>query len=297
MENLDLNSLKSLLVFKVLYETGSATKTAAVLDITQSGVSRSLGALEKSFDLELFIREKNRLIIKPETEELYNDILRLLNNVDNLKHSVHALREFGAFRLRIAAIPGLAFGYVPKLIAKLLEFNPKLNVYFDVLNTSEVVQGVESEQFTVGFVTLPINSAHLEVETIAQTEAQCILPKDHPLTEKAVIDVSDLQNQHLIIANQPNLAADKILQLIASKNIKIASKTESNIAGLCALVANRVGIAVINPITAKDLSSPNLVSRPFTPTIDYSFGMIYTKKWRDNKVVAMLRSSVQQIDY
>jgi DNA-binding transcriptional LysR family regulator len=297
MNDLDLSSIKSLIIFKLLYETGSATKAAAALNITQSGVSRSLRALEESFGLELFIREKNRLFRKPETDELYNDIIRLLNNVDNLKHSVLALREFGAFRLRIAAIPGLAFGYLPKLIAKLREVNPNLNIYFEVLNTPEVIQSIETEQFTVGFVTLPVNNAQVEVETIAETEAVCILPKSHPLAEKKTIDAKDLHRQHLIVANQPNLAADKLLKIIKNNDIKLRSKTESNIAGICALTANNVGISIINPITARDLANPGFVCRPFTPRIDYAFGMIYTKKWRGNKIIEMIKNSINELDY
>lgn len=297
MNEFDLSSIKSLVIFKLLYETGSATKTAKTLGITQSGVSRSLRGLEETFGFELFIREKNRLFIKPETEELYNEIMRLLNQVENLKHSVVALREFGAFRLRIAAIPGLAFGYVPKLIAKLREINPKLNIYFDVMNTSEVVQSIETEQFTVGFITLPVNNSQLELETIEDTEAVCILPKNHPLTEKSVIDVKDLNQQDLIIANQPNLAVDKLLKLIQNENVRLRSKTESNIAGLCTLTANDVGISIINPITARDLSNPNFVCRPFTPRIEYSFGMVYTKKWRENKIIQLLKDCIKELDY
>jgi DNA-binding transcriptional LysR family regulator len=297
MNEFDLTSIKSLKILKLLYETGSATKTAKALGITQSGVSRSLRGLEETFGFELFIREKNRLFIKPETEELYYEVLRLLNQVENLKHSVVALREFGAFRLSIAAIPGLAFGYVPKLIAKLREINPKLNIYFDVMNTSEVLQSIETEQFTVGFVTLPINNSQLEVETIEDTEAVCILPKDHPLTAKSIIEAKDLHQQHLIVANQPNLAVDKLLKIIQSENIRLRSKTESNIAGICTLTANNVGISIINPITARDLSNPNFVSRPFTPKIDYSFGMIYTKKWRENKIIQILKDCIKELDY
>jgi DNA-binding transcriptional LysR family regulator len=46
MDEIDLNSLKSLMIFKTLIENGTATRTAKVLGITQSGVSRSLAQLE-----------------------------------------------------------------------------------------------------------------------------------------------------------------------------------------------------------------------------------------------------------
>ena len=98
MDEISLNSLKSLMIFKTLVENGTATKTAKVLGITQSGVSRSLSQLESNLGLQLFIRQKNRLLATPEAQELYDDILRLVSNLDELKHSVMALKEFGASR-------------------------------------------------------------------------------------------------------------------------------------------------------------------------------------------------------
>lgn len=295
MQDITLNSLKSLAIFKTLFETGSATKAARALGITQSGVSRSLGLLEENLGIALFIRDKNRLSTTPEAEELYEEVLGLMNNLDELKHSILALREFGASRISIAAIPGLGFGFVPRIISELLKINPKLNIYYDIMNTKEVVRSVESGQFNMGFVTLPVTSPQLKIDVIVKTDAVCILPKEHPLTQKKSIDIKDLLSQHLIISNQPNIAADQLLQLIAEHQISIASKTETNIGGLCALVGNGVGIGVINPITAKDLRSDSFVTRPFTPAINYSFGLVYAKKWRGNKMVNIMHQCIKTI--
>ena len=139
MDEIDLNSLNSLMIFKTLIENGTATKTAKVLGITQSGVSRSLSQLEQKLGLKLFIRQKNRLLATPESHELYDEILRLVSNLDELKHSVMALREFGASRVGIASIPGLGFGFIPALIAKMQQNNSKLAVYLDIMSSHDVV--------------------------------------------------------------------------------------------------------------------------------------------------------------
>lgn len=65
MNEIDLHSLKSLMIFKALVENGTATRTAKVLGITQSGVSRSLAQLEQNLGMQLFIRQKNRLLVTP----------------------------------------------------------------------------------------------------------------------------------------------------------------------------------------------------------------------------------------
>ncbi len=286
-------SLKSLTIFKALYENGTATKTAGVLGITQSGVSRSLAQLEDNSGLLLFMRQKNRLIATPEAEELYKEVTRLMFNHDELKHSILALKEFGVSRIRIATIPGLAFGFVPRMISNLLKSHPKSNVYFDVMSSNEVVRAVESGLFDVGFVTLPIINHQLQIDNFIKTEAVCLLPKGHPLAQKKTINLMDLSGQHLVIPNQPNIAADQLLKSIAKNNIHISGKTEANISGICALVANGIGISVINPITSEDLAYSNTVIKPFSPTISYSFGLIYKKNWSNNKLITMIHSSLK----
>ena len=295
MAEIDLNSLKSLMIFKTLVENGTATKTASVLGITQSGVSRSLAQLEQNLGIELFIRQKNRLIATPESHELYEDILRLVSNIDELRHSVMALREFGASRVGIAAIPGLGFGFIPALIAKMQQSNPKLAIYLDIMSSHDVVHAVESEHYDIGFATQPIQSNQLVIEDLIKTEAVCLIPRNHPLARSKKIHLEQLTGQHLVVANQPNIAADRLLNLITENRIRIAGKTEANIGSVCGLVGNGVGISLVNSITAHDLAHKNMVVKPFIPTIHYSFGMLYPEKWRNNKLIQIVRDNLPQM--
>ena len=292
MHDININSFKSFSIFKILFENGTASKTAKILGITQSGVSRSLALLEKNIGFLLFIRDKNKLIPTPEAEELYKEVLRLMFNLDETKHSILALREFGASRFRIAAIPGLAFGYIPKMISSMLTINPNLNIYFDILSSNEIVRAVEAGSFDVGFVTLPIKTQQLEVEVIEKTQAVCVIPQGHSLAKKDQIELEDLTNCNLVVPNQPNIAADQLLQLISENDISLARKTETNLASICSLVSNGVGISVINPITVYDLNCANILIKPFTPKIHYSFALIYKKSWQSNKMINLIKQHI-----
>ena len=292
MADLNINSFKSFSIFKILFENGTASKTAKILGITQSGVSRSLALLEKNIGFSLFIRDKNKLIPTPEASELYKEVLRLMFNLDETKHSILALREFGASRFRIAAIPGLAFGYIPKMISKMLSNNQNLNIYFDVLSSNETVRAVEAGSFDVGFVTLPIQTQQLEVEVIEKTQAVCIMPQGHALAKHDQINLEDLKKCNLVVPNQPNIAADQLLELISKNNIELSCKTEANISSICSLVSNGVGVSVINPITVYDLNCANILIKPFLPKIHYSFALIYKKSWQDNKMIDMIKQHI-----
>lgn len=300
MTDMNLNSLRSLLIFKTLYETGTATRTGRDLGITQSGVSRSLAQLEENIGIPLFMRHKKRLIALPEADELYSEILGLLSNLENMKHSIVALREFGASRIRIACAPALGFAFVPKIIARILSDNPKYSVYLDILPTPEVTRGVEAGQFDVGFVTLPVTSQALVVDELISTEAVCLIPENHSLAKADIITAADLKGQHLVIPNQPNLAADQLLLHISEQNIRISGKTEANIAAICSLVANGVGISLINPITAYDHQSfrDDLLIKPFQPAFHYQFGLIYKHKWSNSRMISLLKEMVPRLpDY
>lgn len=297
MAKVSIDSLKALTVFKTLFEAGTASQAARILGITQSGVSRSLAQLEHNLGLELFMREKNRLVATPEAGELYEDILRLMGNVEELRHSVLALKEFGTSRLRIAAIPGLAFGFVPRLIATLLERNRGFSIRFDMMSSHDVLRDVESGHADIGFVTLPASSRMLRVEEWLTTQACCLVPSGHPLSEKSRVTIGDLKDQYLVISNQPNVGADPLLSLAASHGIHIAGKTEANIGAITALVANGVGISVMNPITAMDqlAHSDRVVMRPFTPEIGFSFGLVYREDWKQAQALAFIRASGREL--
>ncbi|MCA1769661.1 MAG: LysR family transcriptional regulator [Halomonas sp.] len=297
MVDVTIHSLKALAIFKTLFEAGSASQAARTLGITQSGVSRSLAQLEENLGIQLYLREKNRLVATPEARELYDEILRLMGNIEELRHSVLALKEFGTSRLRIASIPGLSFGFVPSLVAALLKENPRFSVSLDMLSSNEVQLAVESSHADIGFVTLPVASRVLEVEPWLTTEAVCLLPTAHPLADKARIDIEDLCDQHLVISNQPSISTNPLLELIARHGIQIAGKTEANIGTIAALVANGVGITVMNPVTARDqLSSRDeVVVRPFFPAMTFGFGLVYRGEWKQSRVLAFLRDRGQAL--
>lgn len=294
MKEVNLNSLKSLMVFKTLYESDTATRAAKALGLTQSGVSRSLAQLEDNIGMSLFMRHKNRLIKLPEADELYQEIMQLMGNLDEMKHTIVALREFGVSRMRLASAPALGFAYIPEVIAAILKINPKYSIYFDIMPSPDVVRAVESGHFDAGFVTLPISSERLTVDELFAVEAVCLIPAGHPLADAEYIEVADLKNQHLVIPNQPNLAADQLLSLISQHKVRIAGKTEANIAAICSLVANGVGISLINPITAYDTVAVrrDIVIKPFRPAFHYRFGLAYRRSWADTQLIRLLKDNL-----
>lgn len=111
--------------------------------------------------------------------------------------------------------------------------------------------------------------------------------------------LSDAFNEHgntlpATYAGSSNAIAT--LLLIAQHGVNIAGKTESNIASICSLVANGVGVGLINPLTAHDMNTNGGLSiKPFRPAFKYRFGLVYKQNWSENRLIELLKNNLPDL--
>ena len=77
-----LPSMNSLVCFEAVYRLGSITQAAEELNMTQSAVSRRIQSLESQLGLQLFRRERKRLIIEAAAERYGKDMSRILGDIE-----------------------------------------------------------------------------------------------------------------------------------------------------------------------------------------------------------------------
>ena len=129
-------TLPELQAFVQAAETGSTTRAAAALGLTQSAVSRSLNSLEARLGVRLFHRVRQRLILSDAGRAMLPEAGRILGDLDAAALTV---MSFGGHSevLRIAALP--TFGAI-WLIPRLRRFAASApDVTFDMAATLEPV--------------------------------------------------------------------------------------------------------------------------------------------------------------
>src|SRR4051812_24080766 len=97
---METNRLKQ---FRALVETGNLRKAAELLNISHSGLSKSMRAFEVEVGKKLFLQSGRGLVTTDEGAKLYERSQRFLEELDSLlDHSTHAPRELvrlGAFEV------------------------------------------------------------------------------------------------------------------------------------------------------------------------------------------------------
>lgn len=136
MRDAHLPTLSELQAFAACARTGSTTRAADELSLTQSAVSRSLGTLEERLGVLLFHRVRQRLVLSDAGGVFRREAERILAELQQAAVTVMAFGGHAGV-LRLAVLP--TFGTV-WLVPRLRLFQRiMLNVTFDIVSRLEPV--------------------------------------------------------------------------------------------------------------------------------------------------------------
>src|SRR5690606_38915260 len=85
-------NIRQIEAFRAVMLSGSVVGAAKLLNVTQPGVSRTIGHLELHLGYELFERRGRRIFPTPEAEALYREVERLYVGVEQIGQAAMDIR-------------------------------------------------------------------------------------------------------------------------------------------------------------------------------------------------------------
>lgn len=247
-------------IFRSVMVSGTASKTAALLGISQSAVSQSLRKLETSADLCLFERIRGRLIPTREAQILLNDIERHFVGMQAIEHRVRSLKSGGSDRLTAAVYPALGFSFLPHVVASFRHRFPETYISLQIMSSKDVHAHVTSGQADFGLMADEMSLAGLEHSLFYRTQCVVVMNQDHPLKNKQVITLTDLQDMDFIALNAEDSSRIRLDALLQNAHVVPRRIVETPYSQtVCELARQGVGIGVANPVTAIGYADSGLV--------------------------------------
>ncbi|MDU6377010.1 MAG: LysR family transcriptional regulator, partial [Bradyrhizobium sp.] len=136
--------------FRAVILSGSASRAAELLDITQPAVSRAIAELERSVGFALFDRSGGRLSPTAEARLLFAEVDRAFVGLDRIRAEAARIRDFGAGAIRIASLSAFANTLMPKAIHAFNKRHPGVPVTLQIRASSVVRELVASGSFDLG---------------------------------------------------------------------------------------------------------------------------------------------------
>lgn len=193
--------------------------------------------------------------------------------LDWIRSVAEDIRSGRASILRLAVLPAMATGYAPRFVARFCNERPNLKVIIDGLPSVSVRERVLSGEYDIGISAFPFIGDSFSV-TPLNDAAVAVLPTDHDLATRPVIKMSDLQEAKLIVLSKtPQHPLSTALQLGTFK--QVVETSQATIA--CALAAEGMGIAIVDPFSASEFIGRNVVLRRIEPPFTIGAAVIYAR--------------------
>ena len=172
--------------FHKVASTGSFTRAARELFITQPAVSQEIKALEASLGIKLFDRSGKNVRMTAEGEVLLSYALRLFTLHEEMESLFGRSKnlQHGQIKLGSTALMGTYF--LPKIIGRFNRKYPGIEIDLQMGNSDQVMHLVLEGMVDLGFSGMTTNHARLESILIHQERMIMVASPRHPLSARKI---------------------------------------------------------------------------------------------------------------
>ena len=250
--------------FRAVMLTGAMTAAAEIIHLTQPAVSRLIRDLEAELDLALFHRGGNHVVPTAQAHALLAEVERSFVGLRQIRDFAEDLRTGQGGSLKVAALPALAAGFLPRFIAKFSRERPRLKIMIDGLPSRTIRDGVAAGQFELGLTAFPFHRHSLAITPLGDG-AVVAMPPGHRLAGQAVVRADDLHDENLILLSRFRSGVQPIE--VALQSVARRAPIETPLATIaCVLVTEGMGVAIVDPFSASEFVGKGIVIRPFEPS-------------------------------
>ncbi|OON42132.1 LysR family transcriptional regulator [Izhakiella australiensis] len=263
-------------IFRAVMLTGSTSRAAEKLDISQPAVSQAIRKLEENAGLKLFARVRGRLLPTQEATALMVDVDQHFIGMEAIAHRLRSLSELGLGRLTIAAYPALGNLFLPRAIASFDLEQRNIQISLKVLSSREVYQQVMAGQVDFGLMADEIPPGGLEHSPFLKAEGVVVMAKNHPLAQRKIIHPADLARTDFLALSPEDSSQQQLNRLMEHLGLSLPVRVETPYSlTICEMARLGSGVGLVNPIVAWDFMHTDLVIRPFSSVVNFAGLMIF----------------------
>ncbi|GGW58388.1 LysR family transcriptional regulator [Vreelandella hamiltonii] len=162
--------------FITLVETGSFTRTARRLEMTQPGVSQHVRKLETYLDKALIERHGRSFTLTESGRRAYDYALKLFAEHEQFRHGLDD-DSLDSGECRIASPGSVGLMFYPYILGQ-QQMHPSLTVNYSFAFNHEIVNDLLEGRYDIGIVTEQVNHTELAC-TVWHKEPLClVVPAD-----------------------------------------------------------------------------------------------------------------------
>ena len=189
-------NLRFLRTFVAIADSSGFARAAIRLNLTQSAASRQIHALENELGVRLFDRIGRNIKLTSEGEDLLVRSRRLLSDADSLGERARALKSGQTGVLRIGAAPQIMENLLADFLQRYRKRHPGIEIRLVEDQGGRLPARLEAGDMHVAI--LPDSDDRFFRRPLYPMFMIAVMPKDHRLNRRVVLDVKDLVDEPLL---------------------------------------------------------------------------------------------------
>ncbi|MED7788162.1 LysR family transcriptional regulator [Francisella sp. 19X1-34] len=249
-------------VFQLLAKTNSFTKTAQILNLANSSVSRTIQQLEQELNIELVQRSTRHIKLTNAGVIFLEEINAILNQIDNTKKTLLENSNSASGVVKITSPEYFAHQYIAPLIKDFNELYPNIKIIIDC--TSKWLN-LETSNYDIFIRAGKIHDSNFLVKRLFSYDYNLVASPKYIEKHPEIINAEQLK-QHNLLVLQLNSAYHtwllKYNDIETRLNPSEYSNLESNSTELILkAILNGTGVSLLpKPLVEPYIESGQLVS-------------------------------------
>ncbi|WP_327066224.1 LysR family transcriptional regulator [Kitasatospora sp. NBC_01302] len=299
--------LRQLQVLSEVARTGTYTAAAEALGYSQPAISYQMRTLERTVGAALVTRSGRGVRLTEVGQTLARHAETVLAALRTAADEVSTLTSTGGGQVRLAAMQSGCVALVPAALGSLRRTHPELEVVVTQTEcpvSHQLVLGGEVDlammcDLEIGQVDgegagpregqglLP-DPRLLRVPLLS--DRRCVLlPADHPLAAAPTVELADLAEERWVLESGRARFLAACRQ--AGFTPRVAATSDDQLTIHC-LVANRIGVAIMNELGVGAHTDPRVVARPLR---DWPARRVFALLWPDMAKVTPVAALLQAL--
>lgn len=283
--------------FRRVMETGSVSRAAEIMGLTQPAVSKLIGALEAQLGFVLFRRERHRLAPTAEALIFNQESAHLFGQFRRLDRLAEELRRASRGHLVIGSAPVAGLALLPPIIHRFQQERGDVSVSLLIQSSPKLTELAASQLIDVGIGLLPMDDPSVANETLFRGHWVCVLPPGHRLATEAAILPEQLAGEPFISLGDEDQTRHAIDYIFEEAGVSRILRTSCQLGmAACEMVRLGAGVTLMDPVTAYARANADLVVRPFRHAACFELKLLLPRGRTPSAVrdafIAHLRESV-----
>ena len=225
--------------------TGSISRAAEALFVTQPALTARLQALERSLGTELLIRSRHGSRVTDAGRALLPHAERALAALRQGREAVDDVRTGGGGRLTIGAAPAVSTYVLPAMLHRFQAKHPRVRLVVRSGHSEEILEMVLREEVEIGLMR-PIQHAEVTATLLYEDELVLVVHRGHRFAAGSHVRMGELASEHLILFDRTSSYHELTSAIVRQAGISPRGQLEvDNIDAAKRMVEQRLGIALL----------------------------------------------------